>query len=84
MVASVPLLTSRTISTGVRSMIAEASSTSASVGAPYEVPCCAAPIDRVEDLGVRVAEQHRAPGADEVDQLVAVDVVEVRALARER
>ena len=42
MVASVPLLTSRTISTGVRATIASASSTSAVVGAPYEVPCCAA------------------------------------------
>ena len=44
MVASVPELTSRTWSTGVRSMIAAARSTSASVGAPYEVPRAAAAV----------------------------------------
>jgi hypothetical protein len=34
--------------------------------------------DRTNDLGVGVAKQHRAPGADQVDELVAVDVIEVR------
>ena len=79
-VASVPELTSRTISTGVRSTIAAARSTSASVGAPYDVPVLSGLGDRPEHLRVRVPEQHRAPRADEVDQLVAVQVVEVRPL----
>ena len=35
--------------------------------------------DRLDDLGVRVAEQRRTPRADEVDVLVAVDVGDVRA-----
>ncbi len=34
--------------------------------------------DGAEHLGVGVAEQHRTPGADQVDQLVAVHVVQVR------
>ena len=43
MVASVPLDTMRTFSQdGTRSVIASASSTSRSVGAPYEVPSPAA------------------------------------------
>ncbi len=42
MVASVPEFTSRTCSTGVRSMIASASSISPRVGAPNDSPCVAA------------------------------------------
>ena len=38
MVASVPLETKRTASTGVRDTISSASSTSGSVGVPYDVP----------------------------------------------
>ncbi len=38
MVASVPLETKRTFSTGVRATISSASSTSGSVGVPYDVP----------------------------------------------
>ena len=38
MVASVPEETKRTRSTGVRATISSASSTSGSVGAPYDVP----------------------------------------------
>ena len=38
-------------------------------------------VDGGEDLGMAVAEQQRAPGADVVDVLVAVDVEEVRAFA---
>ena len=38
MVASVPDDTSRTFSTGVRATISSASSTSGTVGVPYEVP----------------------------------------------
>ena len=41
-VASVPDDTSRTASTGVRATISSASSTSCSVGAPYDVPRAAA------------------------------------------
>jgi len=44
MVASVPELTSRTFSTGVRATISSASSTSAAVAAPNEVPCAAAAV----------------------------------------
>ena len=38
MVASVPELTRRTLSTGVRATISSTSSTSGSVGVPYDVP----------------------------------------------
>ena len=76
MVASVPEETNRTRSTGVRATISSASSTSGSVGVPYDVPAG----DRLGDpglhLGVGVPEQHRTPGADQVDVLVAVDVAQ--------
>ena len=43
MVASVPEDTKRTRSTGVRATISSASSTSGSVGVPYDVPRATAP-----------------------------------------
>ena len=43
MVASVPEETKRTWSTGVRPTISSASSTSGSVGVPYDVPRATAP-----------------------------------------
>ena len=82
MVASVPEETNRTRSTGVRATISSASSTSGSVGAPYDVPRATAAAHRGLHLGVGVAEQHRPPGADQVDVLVAVDVGEPGAPAR--
>ena len=78
-VASVPDDTSRTWSTGVRATISSASSTSGSAGVPNDVPRRDRALDRVDHLGMGVAEDHRAPGADQVDVLVAVDVVQVRA-----
>ena len=74
MVASVPEETKRTRSTGVRATISSASSTSGSVGVPYDVPRATASATARLHLGVGVAEQHRPPGADQVDVLVAVDV----------
>ena len=76
MVASVPEETKRTCSTGVRATISSASSTSGSVGVPYDVPRATAAGHRGLHLGVRVAEQHRPPRADQVDVVVAVDVGE--------
>ena len=38
-------------------------------------------VDRGDDLGVGVAEDQRAPGADPVDVAVAVDVDQLAALA---
>ena len=52
MVASVPLETSRTFShDGIRSRMASASSTSRSVGAPYDVPSAAARCTASTTLG---------------------------------
>ena len=39
---------------------------------------------RRADLGMGMAQDHRAPRADVVDVLMAVDVVEVRPLGRAR
>jgi hypothetical protein len=36
-------------------------------------------LDRLDDRGVRVAEDQRAPGADEVEIVAAVDVGDLRA-----
>ena len=64
MVASVPELTSRTISIdGTASQIASASSISCSVGAPKLVPISSACSQRREDLRMAVAQQQRTPGA---------------------
>ena len=82
MVASVPDETSRTWSTGVRATISSASSTSGSDGVPNDVPDGHRALDGVDDLGVGVAEDHRAPGADQVDVGVAVDVVRGRRRCR--
>ena len=84
-VASVPELTMRTSSTeGTASQIRRASSTSSSVGAPKLVPLVELPLIGDHDLGVSPAEDHGSPRRDEVDELVAVDVPDVRALARGR
>ena len=69
---------------GTASQMASASSISCSVGAPKLVPMVSARFERRENLGVAVAQQQRAPGADVVDVLVAVDVEDVRALRRAR
>ena len=58
-----------------------ASSTSPAVGAPKLVPFAAAALDGLEHLGVRVAEDQGPPRADVVDEAVAVDVDQLRALA---
>ena len=82
MVASVPELTSRTISIeGTASRMASASSTSCGVGAPKLVPMASAFSMRRENLRMAVPQQQRSPGADVIDVLVAVDVEKVRALA---
>ena len=50
-VASVPELTSRTLSTGARAAICSASSTSATVAAPNEVPRAAAAVTAATTSG---------------------------------
>ena len=79
-VASVPDDTSRTCSTGVRATISSASSTSGGLGVPNDVPARRGLLHSRHHLGVRVAEQHRAPRADQVDVSLAVGVGEPRAL----
>ena len=37
------------------------------------------PFDRVDDLGMTVAEDHRPPGADVIDIGIAVDIIDFRA-----
>ena len=72
----------RTISAeGTRAITSSASSTSAAVAAPKLVPRCAASSTAAMHLGVGVAEDQRAPGADPVDVAVAVDVDQLAALA---
>ena len=62
-----------------RATISSASSTSRSVGrAEREAARGGLARRRPTHLGVGVPEDHRAPGADEVDVLAAVDVGEVR------
>ena len=82
-VASVPLETRRTCSTGsTRATISSASSTSFSEGVPKEKPRADGLADGLEHARVRVAEDHRPPAADQVDVLAAVDVGEARDRAR--
>ena len=82
MTASVPELTRRTCSTDGRlRVMSSAISSSSSVGAPKDRPLAAAAHDRREHLGMRVAEDHRSPGAHVVDVTVAVHVDEPCALA---
>ena len=78
MVASVPELTKRTCSTGIRSMISAQDQLLPALArrmssAPGGVG------DRADYVGMGMAQQHRTPGADQVNQLVAVDVIQVRA-----
>ena len=82
MVASVPELTSRTISIeGNISRTVSASSISCSVGAPKLVPRRHGLVQRVQNRGMAVAENERSPGADVVDVLVAIGIEDVRAFA---
>ena len=60
-------------------MTNSASSFSAGVGAPKLVPLRGGVDDGLDDRGMGVAEDHRAPGADVVDVAVAVDVPNVGA-----
>ena len=85
MVASVPELTMRTISTdGTASQMRRAISTSSAVGAPKLVPLSSCGVQPLDDVGVAPAQDHRPPRRHEVDELVAVDVPDVGALARAR
>ena len=84
MVASVPELTSRTCSTGARAMISSASSTSPGVAAPNDVPRASASDTAAGHRRVRVPEDHRPPGADEVHVLMAVHVESGTARPRAR
>ena len=80
--ASVPLLTRRTCSTGAtRSTMASASSTSWGPGAPEGRTAGGLRLDRCHDLGMGVTQDHRSPGAHEVDVLAPVGVDDVGALA---
>ena len=80
--ASVPDETSRTISTdGTASTISAASSTSASVGAPNDVPSRGGLDHRRERLRIGVPEDQRPPRHHPVDVAAAVDVLDLRALA---
>ena len=79
-VASVPDDTRRTSSTGVRATISSASSTSGVPGVPNDVPFATASRTGGDDLGMRVAEQHRSPRPDQVDVALAVGVGEPGAL----
>ena len=82
MVASVPEFTSRTISMeGTASQIASASSISCSGGRAEAGADFERALQRRQNLGMAVAQQQRAPRADVVDVLVAVDVEDVAALA---
>ncbi len=77
-----PTTTRRTLSTdGTRAAMASASSTSRSVGAPYDVPSAAARCTASTTTGMRVAEDRGAPRLHVVDVATAVGVEQVRALA---
>ena len=79
--ASVPELTSRTISIdGTACTIISASSISPAVGAPNEKPARGGLLHRLDDVTVPVPEDHRPPGADTVDVLEIVDVEDARTL----
>ncbi len=65
MVASVPELTKRTSSMdGMSSMTRRASRVSNSVGAPKLKPSAATSLHGFDHPRVRVAQDHRTPGAD--------------------
>ncbi len=82
MVASVPLDTSRTCSTGsTRATISSASATSPSVGVPYDVPRAGCGTDRLHHVRMGMAEEQRPPRADQVDVAPAVGVGQPGAAA---
>ena len=77
-VASVPDETNRTFSIdGTAAATVSAISISRTVGAPKLEPRSSAVDHGRSHLGMRVAQNHRAPRADVIDVRVAVDVVEV-------
>ena len=77
-VASVPELTIRTISTaGTNFFTSFASSISFSELAPKLVLFSAADFDRLYYTLMRMTEDHRAPRTDIVDILVTVDIVDL-------
>ena len=79
--ASVPLLTSRTCSTGSTrrdDLLGEEHLVLA--GGAVAEPVRGRLLHRREDVGVGVAQDHRAPRADQVDVLATVGVGEVGAL----
>ena len=81
MVASVPELAKRTLSSSKRRQISSASATVVGVGAAKWVPVCDGLGDGLDDLGVGVAGDADPEPAVEVEVLVAVDVPHVAALA---
>ena len=84
MVASVPELANRTLSSSKRRQISSASATVVGVGAAKWVPCGDRVGDGLDDLGMGVAGDADAEPAVEVEVLVAVDVPHVAALRRAR
>ena len=83
MVASVPELTSRTCSTGGTgaTISARPGRPRPASGVPKLVPVGGGGGDRGDHGRVGVAQDQRAPGADQVDVAAAIRVEQVRALA---
>jgi hypothetical protein len=82
MVASVPEFTRRTISMdGTASQMASASSISCAGGRAEAGADGERAFERLENRRVAMAQQQRAPGADVIDVLVAIDVEDVGPLA---
>jgi hypothetical protein len=61
---------------GTHSQILRASSTSSGFGNAEAGAAIRRRLHRRDDLGMRVAENRRAPGADVIDVAVAVDVLD--------
>ena len=80
MVASVPELTKRTSSIDGMSSVTRRASSRLELGGRAEATSRPRRrVDRRDDLRVRVAEDHRPPGADVVDEAAAVGGHDVRA-----
>jgi hypothetical protein len=78
-VASVPELTRRTISSdGSSSHSSSAISTSLSVGAPKDSPLQRRLLDRGDHLGMRVPKDQRPPRADVIDVALAIGIDDAR------
>ena len=78
-VASVPEFANRTCSRLKRRHSSSANSTVSSVGTAKCEPLSDRAFDRLDDLRVRVPDDHRTEAAVGVDVLVAVDVPDLRA-----